>query len=453
MQRVIRVRQIEEHEQRSRWPFPAVNRILFGALLVSACQAGPQLPLMDAAAWNEVPVMRTRPHGGTPSSRDASPTIADLAARISLLPRGGPYDRVAKAVLSASPGVEAAELGLARLRAEAASRNIWPTVTPTLTLTSLSGLAAQLVIDLPLLDHGRRKAERARAAAELDLAAVTLSTRQNARAFEGLSLYLTAEQSRAQGEIARRATARLAEFHGIVTARIDGGLSDRTEEQIIAQSLAEMQAMQASDEESRRQALADLAALTGQTLPDTVAGLDPLPDAPNNDALSILRAEAEGARLVAEARITRANALPGLSANATLSEDGATPGLSAGGLRLGLGNRAVLQAAEATPDLVARQQAEARQTADRRRIELLGRIAQLRNREAQGQAVLRQTLGNLDLYVEQYRIGRRSLTDLTAQTAAAARLERDQAALNYEIARLQLELARDAGALIDGARL
>lgn len=453
MQQVTRVRQIEEYEQRSRWSFRVVHRIVFGALLVSACQTGPQLPLMGAAAWNEAPVMRTSANGGMSGSNEVSPTIADLAARISVLPRGGPYYRVAKAVVSTSPRVEAAELGLARLRAEATSRNIWPSVTPTLTLTSLSGLAAQLVVDQPLLDHGRRKAERARAAAELDLAAVTLSTRQNARAFEGLSLYLTAEQSRAQGEIARRAASRLAEFHGIVTARIAGGLSDRSEEQIIAQSLAEMQATLAGDEEARRQALADLAALTGQALPETITGLDPLPDGPAADALSVLQAEAEAARRLAEARITRASALPGLSANATLSEDGVTPGLSAGGLRLGLGNRAVLQAAEATPDLVTRQQAEARQTADRRRIELQGRIAQLRTRQAQGQAVLRQTLGNLDLYAEQYRIGRRSLTDLTSQTAAAARLERDQAALVYEIARLQLELARDAGALIDGATL
>jgi len=71
----------------------------------------------------------------------------------------------------------------------------------------------------------------------------------------------------------------------------------------------------------------------------------------------------------------------------------------------------------------------------------------------QGESVLRQTLDNLDLYVEQYSIGRRSLTDLTAQTAAAARLERDQSAFPYEIARLELELARDIGALVDGGRL
>ena len=427
--------------------------LLVAAVLLSGCQGGLQPPSRLAQAAGFAPSDPALRQRLSPDGSTASPIIATLAGRRSLLPPNGSFARIAMAVQANSPGVEPAELGLARLRAEAASRNIWPSATPALTLTSLSGLAAQLVIDQPLMDHGRRKAERDRAAAELDLAAVTLSTRQNARAFEGLSLYLRAEQSRSQAEIARRATARLGEFHAIVTARIAGGLSDRTEEQIIAQSLAEMQATLAGDEEARRQALADLAALTGHDLPDAITGLDPLPEVPMADTLSVLQAEAEGARRLAEARITRASALPGLSANATISEDGATPGLSLGGIRLGLGSPAVVQAAEATPALVARQRAEARQTADRRRIEFQGRIAQLRTRQAQGQAVLRQTLGNLDLYAEQYRIGRRSLTELTAQTAAAARLERDQAALVYEIARLQLELARDAGALIDGAAL
>lgn len=129
------------------------------------------------------------------------------------------------------------------------------------------------------------------------------------------------------------------------------------------------------------------------------------------------------------------------------------PGLGLGGVRLGLGSPATLAAAAATPDLVTRQTAEAQQTAARRATELQGRIAQLRTRQLEGAAVLRQTLDNLELYVEQYSIGRRSLTDLTAQTAAAARLERDQAAFPYEIARAELELARDAGALVDGGRL
>ena len=67
--------------------------------------------------------------------------------------------------------------------------------------------------------------------------------------------------------------------------------------------------------------------------------------------------------------------------------------------------------------------------------------------------MLARTLANLDLYAEQYSLGRRSLTDLVGQYAAAARLERDQAALGFAIARLQLERARDMGTLIAGSRL
>ena len=436
-------------------PFPRAvsGALLAAAVLLSGCQGGLQPPSMLAIGRGQAPsdpaaIQRLAPEGGT-----ASPLIADLAARPSILPPGGTMARIADAILAADPGADAAELGLARLRADAVARNAWPGLTPTLTLDSLAGLAANLVIDQPLLDNGRRKAERARARAEIDLAAVTLATGRNARIHEGLSLYLTAEQARAQASISTRATARLSEFHAIVTQRIAGGLSDRTEEQIIAQSLAEMQATLASDSQTRTQALADLAQLTGGQGAADLTGIDRLPALPAAEALSLLRARAIAARDLAEASITRADALPGLSANARVTEDGVTPGLGLGGVRLGLGSPAILRSAEAIPDLVRRQTAEAEEQAVRRRTELQGRLEQLRTRQEQGQTVLARTLENLDLYAEQYRLGRRSLTDLTMQTAAAARLERDQVALAYDAARIELELARDIGALVAGGRL
>ncbi len=428
--------------------------LLAVAVLLSGCEGGLQPPSMLAFGRGLSPAdpalrQRLAPESGTA----ASAVIADLAARRSILAPDGPYARIRDAVLAADPGADAAELGLARLRAEAAAGNRWPTLAPALTLDSLAGLAAQLVIDQPLLDHGRRAAERDRAAAEVDVAAVTLSTRKNTRVHDGLSLYLTAEQARAQGAVAARAATRLSALHDIVQARIEGGLSDRSEARIIAQTMAEMQATLAADTQNRSQALADLAALTGSAAVPDITGLTALPVIPQTEPLALLATRATGARTLAEARITRSSALPGLSANATLSEDGLTPGLGLGGVRLGIGSPAILAAADAAPDLVARQMGEAEQTATRRRTELQGRIAQLRTRQSEGAEVLRQTLGNLELNVEQYRIGRRSLTDLTAQTAAAARMERDQAAFPYEIARLELELARDAGVLVDGGRL
>lgn len=432
---------------------PAAAGLLAVAVLLSGCLGGLQPPSMLAIGRGHAPSDpatsgRINPEGGT-----ASPTIADLSARQSVLPQGSAYARVAGAVISASPGVEAAELGLARLRSQAAAQNRWPSLSPSLTLDGLAGLAAQLVIDQPLWDNGRRAAERARATAEVDLAAVTLSSRQNERVFTGLSLYLAAEQARVQAGIAQGAAARLDALRQIVSQRVAGGLSDRSEEQIIAQTVAEMQATLATDRQTRAQALADLGALANVQPPEDLIGVTPLSEPPPGEALSVLRAQAEGQRTLAEARIARAAALPGLSATAALTQDRATPGLRLGGAQIGLGSPAALAAADAAPDLVARTTAEAQQSATRRQTELRGRIAQLRTRQAQGAEVLRQTQSNLDLYTEQYRMGRRSLTELTAQTAAAARMERDQAALGFEIARAELELARDAGALVNGGDL
>ena len=68
-------------------------------------------------------------------------------------------------------------------------------------------------------------------------------------------------------------------------------------------------------------------------------------------------------------------------------------------------------------------------------------------------AVLRQTEGNLSLFTEQYKAGRRSLLELVGQYDAYARLERDQVSISYDVALLELQIARDRGVLVDGANL
>lgn len=382
-----------------------------------------------------------------------SPLIMELAARRSVLPKGSPYDRVANAVLAASPGVEATELGLARLRAQAAASNWLPIVTPVITLDSLSGLAAQLLVDQPLFTHGRRKAERDRASAEVDLVAVNYSIRQNARVFDGLLLYLTADEARVQELVAKGAADRLLGLHQIVSARVEGGLSDLSEEQIIGQTVAEMQATLAADRRTGKSALAELASITSAQVVIDLQGTSALDPLPQTEALAVLSANADGALALAEARINRAAALPGLSAMSRISDEGTVSGLRLGGVQVGVGSPAIVAAADAVPELVAKQTAAVRQSVERRRIELTEQITSLREIHAHGEDVLRRTKENLQLFTDQYGVGNRSLTDLTAQTAAAARLEREQIALTYEIARIELELARDAGLLVDGGRL
>lgn len=390
----------------------------------------------------------------TATAKAATSTlIADLQARQSLLPTGGRYAAVAASVLQASAGASVAELRVARLREQARAKNWLPQIGPSVNLTSLSGLVTDLLLQQALFDNGARKAERAYAAADVEVAAVTLATEMNQRVYQGLTYYVRAEQARARAEVAIRAVERMEKFDAIVTERMEGGLSDRSEQQVIRQHLVEMQATLAGDREAETSALADLAALAAGSLAG-LRGLDSLPsDGPQAEPLSVLRARSEGAQLVAEANMQRAGLLPGVRATASVGFTGIEPGVRLGGGLLNTGMREQMAALEATGEVAGKRTAQAAEDAQRRIVMLEGQIATLRQREASGAEVLAQTAGNLDLFTEQYQVGRRTLLELVNQYRDHARLERDQAGLRHEMALLRLEIARDRGQLVDGAQL
>lgn len=387
-------------------------------------------------------------------SKGGSELIAGLQARRSVLPLGGAYAMVVDGVLEADAGVAGAELRIARLRSEARAKNWLPKLGPAVTLTSLSGLAAGILLEQALFDHGRRKAERAYAAADVEVAAVALSSHINQRVFEGLSHYVKAERARAQGAVSARATERLAGFADVMRQRVEGGLSDRSEQQVIAQHLAEMQATGGADHEAEISAMAELAAMSAISL-DGLRGIDRLAVAGNQtEPLSVVKARGEGARSVAESKMARAGLMPSLTTSVDVGSGGINPGLKLGGSGLlGMGTKEELAALDATADVVARRTAEAAENAERRIVALERQIAQMESQRAKGASVLAQTESNLELFVEQYKVGRRTLLELVSQYDSFARLERDQMALAYEIALLELEIARDRGLLVDGARM
>lgn len=395
-----------------------------------------------------------------PSDAAAKPTqggsalIADLQARRAVLPSGGPFARVADGVLQADAGAAAAELRIARLRSEARAKNWLPKLGPAVTLTSLNGLAAGILLEQALFDHGRRKAERAYAAADVEVAAVTLSTDINQRVFEGLSHYVDAERARAQGEVSAKAAERLAGFADVMRQRVEGGLSDRSEQQVIAQHLAEMQATVGADREAEISAMAELTAMSATNLED-VRGIERLAVVGNTtEPLAVVKDRGEGARSVSESQIARAGMMPSLATTIDIGTGGFDPGLRLGGSGLlGFGTKEELAAVDATADFVARRSAETAETAERRIVALERRIAQLEAQQAKGASVLAQTEANLELFVEQYKLGRRTLLELVNQYDSFARLEHDQVALRYDIALLELEIGRDRGLLVDGARM
>jgi len=382
-----------------------------------------------------------------------SDLIADLQSHRSILPASGPYATVASAVTEAGAGVAAAELRIARLRAEARSKNWLPSIGPQVNLSSLGALAASILVEQALFDNGRRKAERAHAAADVEVAAVTLSIEANKRVYEGLKHYITSQKAREQAAVTERGIQRLAEFDRIMAIRVEGGLADRSEQSVLTQRLAEMRAMQAADLQAEVSAMAELSAMTTRSLAD-VNGLQALPsDTASPQPVSVLKARAEGARAIAEADMAKASMMPSLGAQVGLGKGGVDAGLVAGGGNIGFGSRAEREALNATGDLVGRRTAQAAEDANRRLVSLQRELDQVAARQREGAEVLRQTESNLSLFSEQYRVGRRSLLELVQQYESFTRAERDQVALTYIAADLRLQIALERGVLVDGADL
>ncbi len=192
-----------------------------------------------------------------------SAMIEELGQRRSILPAGGAYADVAAAVLETGKASAEAELRVKRLTAQARSRNWLPKLGPDVSLSSLGAIAAQLVLDQAILDNGRRKAERDFAAADVEVAAVSLAAELNGRVREGLKLYIEAQRARELAAITGSALAEMAEFERIMRIRVEGGLSDGSEQRVLAQKVAEMEATLASERQGEARAWAELAVLAG----------------------------------------------------------------------------------------------------------------------------------------------------------------------------------------------
>jgi adhesin transport system outer membrane protein len=429
--------------------------ILAAALALSGC-----MPDGVASRFNTDP---GQPEAGlTPANggalaeapETAGLIVTDLRSRQSVLPNGGTFDRIAAGVVQTSSGAAAAELRIARLKAQAREHNWLPSIGPSVNLTSLSGLVASMLVEAAIFDNGRKKAEREFAAADVELAAVTLAEDLNARVYSALEAYVTIQRATEQAAIDQRALGQLSEFQRIMRLRVEGGLSDLSEQQILDQKVAELQATLASDQRTAQVAAEELAALYGGPV-NGFLGIDAIaPDAPAPEPLAVLRARGQATQNVAEARIGRANILPGLAAQARVSKDGVERGLVLGaGQNFGLGTGPSLEAFDQVAELSARQVAESSETSRRHMDAVQNDMETLALREAQGKEVLAQTTGNLGMFTEQYKVGRRSLLELVGEHERTARLARDQAALRYEIVLKRLALARERGVLVDGAQM
>lgn len=384
---------------------------------------------------------------------DISPVIADLAARQSVLIPGTPYAEVAAGVLAADARVAEAELQVAQLRAEAASKNWWPTISPRISLTSLGDVVADLVINQVLFDNGRKKAERDLAKADVELAAVALSESSNERVYDGLVLYLQAEEGRAAANLYGQALKDMGHFEWVMNERVKGGVSDFSDLNVLKQKLADLRARDAAAREKTTRAVSELNAMSAVSLSGQ-RGLHGMGRTPSDQSLDVLRAKVERDRQMAQARIARAAHLPGLSAGGSLRNGGEGLSLSAGTEQmLGLGTGASLQAIEATKLTADRKVTEA-EDISRRAIEADQRsIAALKRQASEAEALTAQAKTNLDLFQRQYDAGTRQVMDVVSVYETFLRALEKQLDLTFQAARAELDAAKRLGVLADGAKI
>lgn len=377
-----------------------------------------------------------------------SVVIQTLASRKSVLPANSAFDEVASAVLAANARTAESELRAAKLRAEAASKNWLPRIGPEISLTSLSRIIATLVLDVTLFDHGRKKGEREFAKADVEVAAVTLAEDSNARVFTALELYLAAQEGREKARLDEATLKRMNHFQYIISERVRGGVSDLSDLNVIRQKVSEIRSSFTRNNEAARTALAELNAMAAHPL-NEVSGLSRVKvSASSVVPLDVVRAGAERDRTIAQAKVDRANQLPGLVASARVGDNSGTTVRSDGSF--GLGTRAQLQAIEAAKEAADRQVSQATEDSNRvlRRLESV--IAAKERQAAEASELTRAAQSNLDLFQEQFDAGQRQVLDVVQVYETFARQQESEITLKYEAALARMELARELGVLADG---
>lgn len=427
-----------------------------GALMLAGCMSDlgseANAPETGAVAMLDTgdPTSTAKPtHEQTINAK--SDIIQGLIARRSVLPAGGPYSRVATAVLAANARTAESELRAAQLRSRAASKNWLPSLGPTVSLTSLGSLVTNLVVEQVIYDNGRKKGEREFAVADVEVAAVALSTDTNNRVRTGLELYITAVEAREIYELQTKAVKDVGHFEWVMEQRVAGGVSNSADLNVLRQTMAEIRASQSAAAETAATAIAELNAMSIGDLSE-VRGISALPvNATLAQPLSVTQAEAEKIRAIAAAKVDRASELPGLSAGGNV---GSTLGLIVSSdslLNLGTGDR--LKAIEATREAAGRQVTQAMEDANRLLRKYEGDIASTERQAAEAAALTAQAKENLDLFQAQYDGGQRQVIDVVGVYEVFARQQEAEVSLKYEAIRLRLAMADLLGVLADGSQI
>lgn len=417
-----------------------------GAIALTGCMQnpieatrGPQSPAVPALAQIEG-------QKGQPSA-----LIESLLARQSTLQTGTPFETVAQTVLASNARTAESELLAARLRANAAKYNWLPKIGPNISLTSLGDFVAQLVVEQVIYDNGRKKAERDLAASDVEAAAVKLSQDTNNRVGTALQLYITAERARKETRVSQQARKRMAEFAHIIEQRVNGGVSNMVDLRVAQEKLHELDAEIFRARENELTAMAELEAMAHRSL-DGVQGLSGLtPTQPLvRLPLNVLLAQAQGEAKISQAKIDRAAMLPGLVATGTVGEGSAVGVNVSSDALVGVGTGAALTALQASQDAARRGVAQAQEDNERIIQRMIQKRASLERQQTESRALVAEARKTYNLFYDQFRNSGRPIMDVVNVFENTTRLERSSVRLTYELAAIEVEIAKLYGTLVDG---
>jgi len=383
-----------------------------------------------------------------------SEVITALMQRQSLLEPGSSYDTVASASLSASARASESALISAKLRAEAKSKNWLPSLRPSVSLNDLGEMVASMLLEQVLFDNGRRKAERAFAAADVEVAAVTLSADMNDRVKTALSLYVSGLRGDEKAAYSHRAIRTMRDFERVVVGRVNGGVSDRSDLSVVQSKISGVQSSMATANDAARTARAELEAMTGRTFDASPQRLNLNLPPDGSSYLSVLKAKSEATRTIEQAKMERAGLLPQVSASGQVGSEG-----SGGGLLLnlaeplGLGTPAALKAVEASKQAALRRIGEAEEDARRDYSREIQRLASYRRQEREALSLSRASRETYNLFKAQFEAGQRPVMDVIPIYEELVKREQAYIDAKYEVVMIQIALAASLGLLADGDKI
>lgn len=422
------------------------------AMLLSGCMQGMTGDGSLSERLSSARLGLAREQNENKTTPEPSAIIQSLQSRSSAIRPGTAYATIAAATLASDARVAEAELRAARLRSAATDKNWMPSIGPAISLTSLGDMVANLVVEAVIFDNGKKKAERAMARAEVEVAAVSLVSDGNERVYEALDLYLTALEGGESQRLSREALLDMRRFRWIMNERVKGGVSDMSDLTILAQKIAEIESSMKDAQDKRDTALAELSAITDRDLSDLngIGALDM--SAGNIETLGVVAAKVQSKRDQAAADMERAGNLPSIVASASSGSNDVVGGIRTEGL-FDFGRKDRNQALDAEEEALARRVKEAEETSQRKIRSYEAKLTAAQRAYQEAVRLSKQAKSNLDLFQSQYEAGQRQVMDVVGVYETFARQQHTMNTQRFLAAKYEVLIAREYGVLVAGKQL